>query len=71
MAALCEPVLIHRGWRPQLKDPGDEHILEAALNGRADALVSFNRRDFAPAAKLGLRLALPRDILAALESEHG
>ena len=71
VAALCEPVIIDRNWRPQLKDPGDEHILEAALNGRADALVTFNRRDFAPAAKLGLRLALPRDILAALESEHG
>ena len=71
VAALCEPVIIHRRWRPQLKDPGDEHILEAALNGRADALVSFNRRDFAPAAKLGLRLAQPRDILTALENENG
>lgn len=71
VAALCEPVIIHRTWRPQLRDPGDEHILEAALNGRADAIVSFNQRDFAPAAELGLRLALPRDILAALESHDG
>lgn len=71
VAALCEPVVIDRSWRPRLRDPGDEHILEAALNGRADAIVTFNRRDFAPAAELGLRLALPRDILAALESEDG
>lgn len=71
VAALCEPVIIDRAWRPRLRDPGDEHILEAALNGRADAIVTFNRRDFAPAAELGLRLALPRDILAALESEDG
>src|SRR5438105_12616234 len=30
VAALCEPVIIDRRWRPQLRDPGDEHILEAA-----------------------------------------
>ena len=33
-------------WRPQLRDPSDEMVLEAAVNGRADALVTFNRRDF-------------------------
>jgi predicted nucleic acid-binding protein len=71
VASLCEPVIIDRRWRPKLRDPGDEHILEAALNGRADAIVSFNQRDFAPAAELGLRLALPRDILAELEDDDG
>lgn len=71
VASLAEPVIIDRRWRPQLRDPGDEHMLEAALNGRADALVTFNRRDFAPAAELGLRLALPRDILAELENDDG
>jgi predicted nucleic acid-binding protein len=71
VAALCEPVIVDRIWRPRLRDPGDEHILEAALNGRADAIVTFNRRDFAPAAELGLRLALPRDILRKLEQDHG
>lgn len=71
IAALCEPVIIHRRWRPKLRDPADEHILEAALNGRADAIVTFNWRDFAPAAELGLNLALPRDILDALENDDG
>lgn len=71
VAALCEPVIIDRSWRPKLRDPNDEHILEAALNGRADAIVTFNQRDFAPAAELGLKLALPRDILAQLEHDDG
>lgn len=71
VAALAEPVIIDRRWRPKLRDPADEHILEAALNGRADAIVTFNQRDFAPAAELGLRLALPRDILAGLENNDG
>ena len=36
--AMAEPVETHFLWRPQLRDPGDEMVLEAAGNGRADAL---------------------------------
>lgn len=51
-------------WRPQLRDAGDELVLEAAANGRADALVTFNARDFAGAApRFGLELMGPEDLL--------
>jgi len=30
--AMAEPVKIHFLWRPQLRDPGDEMVLEAAVN---------------------------------------
>jgi len=49
--ALCEvvePVESHFLWRPQLRDPNDEMVLEAAINGAATHLVSFNLRDFDP-----------------------
>jgi hypothetical protein len=36
-------------WRPQLSDPGDELVPEAAVNGHADALVTYNLRHFAGA----------------------
>ncbi|MGD0729868.1 MAG: PIN domain-containing protein [Terracidiphilus sp.] len=38
-------------WRPQLQDPNDEMVLETAINGHADAIVTFNRIDFVRAAK--------------------
>ena len=45
-AALIEPVEVHFQWRPQGRDPNDEMVLEAAINGRADALVTYNIADF-------------------------
>lgn len=56
LAALIEPVEVRFLWRPQVRDPSDEMVLEAAINGRADALVTYNIRDFAVA---GVRFAVP------------
>ena len=47
--AMSEPSGNTFLWRPQLRDPNDEMVLEAAVNGQADALVTFNRRDFGTA----------------------
>jgi predicted nucleic acid-binding protein len=64
LAALIEPVATHLSWRPQLGDPDDEMVLEAAVNGRADALVTYNTAHFqAAAARLSVRLARPVEIL--------
>jgi putative PIN family toxin of toxin-antitoxin system len=61
LATLIEP---HLSWRPQLADPDDEMVLEAAINGRADALVTYNTAHFrAAAVRFGVRLARPIDIL--------
>jgi putative PIN family toxin of toxin-antitoxin system len=51
MAALIEPVDVHFRWRPQTRDPNDEMVLEAAINGQADAVVTYNVADFIEASK--------------------
>ena len=71
VAACCEQTDIHFSWRPQLRDPKDEMVLETALNSRADALVTFNRVDFEPAcAKLGVELLSPSQFLEQLRKKR-
>ncbi|MGF7004881.1 putative toxin-antitoxin system toxin component, PIN family [Aminobacter sp. BE322] len=64
LAALAEPVEVHFRWRPQLSDPKDEMVLEAAVNGRADALVTHNLRDFQEVSKrFELKVLKPAELL--------
>ena len=64
LASVAEPVEVHLRWRPQLRDAGDELVLEAAVNGRADALVTHNVADFRSAApRFGLPLMRPGEVL--------
>lgn len=66
--ALGEPVTTHFLWRPQLRDPGDEMVLETAVNGRTDALVTFNLRDFGSApAPFGIKVMSPREAIGRLK----
>ena len=69
LASASEAVEISFQWRPQLRDANDEMVLETALNGQADALVTHNVRDFAGAAqKFGLRILRPGELLKELRS---
>lgn len=64
---LVEPVDVWFLWRPQLRDPGDELVLEAAVNGRVAAIATFNRRDFRPAAdRFGIDILLPAEAIRRL-----
>lgn len=67
LASVAEPVVPNFRWRPMLRDPNDDMVFEAALNGAADLLVTFNKRDFEAAAISNLRIASPAESLRALE----
>ena len=64
LCAVAEPVRTRFLWRPQLRDPADEMVLEAAINGNADALVTFNQRDFGNApGRFGIVMLSPQEAL--------
>lgn len=65
---LAQPVETHYRWRPQLRDPGDEMVLETAVNGQAQALVTFNRRDYGDKPmSFGIEILNPGQALKRLQ----
>jgi predicted nucleic acid-binding protein len=72
LAALIEPVEVHFQWRPKLRDPNDEMGLEAAINGRADACVTYNVKHLALAGD-GFKISVlrPADLLRRQDNEQG
>jgi putative PIN family toxin of toxin-antitoxin system len=54
-------------WRPYLKDPFDDHILEVTIQSNAQAVVTFNKKDFREAENLGVRILTPKEFLEELE----
>jgi putative PIN family toxin of toxin-antitoxin system len=64
LARQTELIQVRFSYRPQLRDPDDEFILEAAINGSADAIVTFNTADFLPAAMdFGIQVLPPGRII--------
>ncbi len=60
LSTVAVPVPLRFLWRPMLKDPSDEMVLETAVNGGAEWLVTFNERRLAPAARtFGIKAATP------------
>ena len=53
-------------WRPFLRDPGDDMVLELAVAGACDAIVTHNVRDFHGAEELNVRVLTPKQFLQEL-----
>jgi putative PIN family toxin of toxin-antitoxin system len=69
LAAVGTPCTPFFQWRPQLPDPDDEMVLELAVNGRANAIVTVNTRDFLPAAQtFGIEVLRPGAFLRRLRA---
>jgi predicted nucleic acid-binding protein len=57
---------IHFRWRPSLPDPEDEFILELAVAGQCQFIVTHNKRDFERVSQFGIRAVTPREFLAII-----
>jgi putative PIN family toxin of toxin-antitoxin system len=50
-------------WRPHLKDPGDDFILELAVQSQSKYIVTYNKTDFAGVDEFGIALVTPKEFL--------
>lgn len=65
LLSVSEWTRIYYLWRPNLRDEGDNHLLELAVAGRADYLVTRNLKDFRQAELVfpNVRICLPETLL--------
>lgn len=63
LMSVCEWINIYYLWRPNLKDEGDNHLIELAIAGNADYIATNNVKDFQ-----GTELIFPH--LSILKPEH-
>lgn len=70
LAALVEPVKTHFLWRPMLRDPNNEMVLEVATNGGAEAIVTFNLRDYGKApSTFNIEVVTPSTAIRRVRNE--
>ncbi len=53
-------------WRPQLRDPKDDLVLELAVAAGCDCIVTFNQRDFVGASSFGIEILRPSELLSII-----
>ena len=50
-------------WRPYLKDPYDDHVLEVAIQSNSEFIITYNKKDFKEAESLGIKIVTPKEFL--------
>lgn len=66
LLARAQFITIHYSWRPATPDPGDDHIVDCAMNSGA-VVVTHNQKDFRLAEReLGLIVVSPLQLVAVL-----
>jgi predicted nucleic acid-binding protein len=54
-------------WRTVLRDPKDEFVLELAVEGGCDFILTYNERDFSGAERFGIQTMTPCGFLRLIE----
>ena len=53
-------------WRPFLKDPKDDMVLELAVSGGCEVIITYNRKDFVGIEQFGLEIMTPAAFLGKI-----
>ena len=56
-------------WRPILKDPYGDHLLEVAVAANAKWIITHNVKDFERASTFGITAVTPSEFQQLLEEE--
>lgn len=70
LCAFGERRAIHYLWRPTLRDPHDELVLEVAVAAGRPPIVTHNVNDFAGSQRFGVPIHTPRDWLIATREQR-
>lgn len=70
LEAVAEPVNVRFRLRPLSQDADDDMILDLAISGRANAIVTANTKHFREAAPdFGIEVMTPQQLLLAIQKE--
>lgn len=70
LCRLAHRQQIHFLWRPTLKDPGDEFVLELAIAAKCEAIVTHNLQDFRSRPTSTFPQSRPRSFWLGLKRTH-
>jgi putative PIN family toxin of toxin-antitoxin system len=60
---VAEHFKVYYLWRPFLRDPGDDMVLELAVSSGAGSIITYNKADFKGAEQFGIRVLTPKQFL--------
>ena len=63
---FSEKQKIYYLWRPYLRDPKDDHILELAVASKTNYIVTYNIKDFKGSKEFGIDVIKPNQLLEIL-----
>jgi len=63
VCAIANHRQVYYLWRPFLRDPKDDMVLEVAVAAECQAIVTFNERHFSGSEQFGIEVLTPRDFL--------
>jgi predicted nucleic acid-binding protein len=67
LASIATKPRLYYTWRPAVRDPKDDHLLELAWHARVDYIVTYNIRDFQEARRFDIEAIRPVEFLQRIK----